>query len=151
MTRPMIRETVIKATTHLMVKSRTLNINRASFSVLNRHPYISYEQAKALVGYMRLYGRIGDERVLMATGIFSADENFSPVKFKCFVFKVFCSKNMKLLQCLHFLKKEKVVLVLFRASEPLSLFFVYIGSIKLGSIILLSAFRGVLFVNVGYL
>lgn len=48
--------------------------------------------------------------------------------------------------------KEKVVLVLFRASEPLSLFFfVYIGSIKLGSIILLSAFRGVLFVNVGYL
>lgn len=56
------------------VKLRTLNINRASFSVLNRHPYISYEQAKALVGYMRLYGRIGDERVLMATGIFSADE-----------------------------------------------------------------------------
>ena len=56
------------------VKLRTLNINRASFSVLNRHPYINYEQAKALVGYMRLYGRIGDERVLMATGIFSADE-----------------------------------------------------------------------------
>ena len=47
--------------------------------------------------------------------------------------------------------KEKVVLVLFRASELLSLFFVYTGSIKLGSIILLSAFRGVLFVNVGYL
>lgn len=47
--------------------------------------------------------------------------------------------------------KEKVVLVLFRASEPLSLFFVYIGSVKLSSIILLSAFRGVLFVNVGYL
>ena len=32
--------------------------------------------------------------------------------------------------------KEKVVLVLFRASEPLSLFFVYTGSIKLSSIIL---------------
>ena len=47
--------------------------------------------------------------------------------------------------------KEKVVLVLFWASVPLSLFFVYIGSIKLGSFILLSAFRGVLFVNVGYL
>ena len=56
------------------VQLRTLNINRASFSVLNKHPYINYEQAKALVSYKRLYGRIGDESALMATGIFSVDE-----------------------------------------------------------------------------
>lgn len=47
--------------------------------------------------------------------------------------------------------KEKVVLVLFRASEPLSLSFCLYWVYQAYSIILLSAFRGVLFVNVGYL
>lgn len=53
---------------------RMIDVNRASFAALNRHPYISYDQTKTLLDYVRLYGRIENERVLLSTGIFTADE-----------------------------------------------------------------------------
>lgn len=53
---------------------RKLRINRDSFRVLNAHPYISYDQVKDLLNYIRLYGPIVDERALRATGIFSENE-----------------------------------------------------------------------------
>ena len=51
-----------------------LNINKASFQALNRHPYISYEQTKALLQYIRLYGKVKDEKALLETGIFTKEE-----------------------------------------------------------------------------
>lgn len=55
-------------------------INRASFQALNRHPYISYEQTKALLQYVRLYGEVKDEETLLSTGIFTKEdlEKFKP-------------------------------------------------------------------------
>lgn len=50
------------------------NLNKASFQALNSHPYISYEQAKALLQYIRLYGDVKDAENLLATGIFTKDE-----------------------------------------------------------------------------
>lgn len=49
-------------------------INEASFQALNRHPYISYEQTKALLQYIRLYGKVKDEQALVETGIFTKEE-----------------------------------------------------------------------------
>lgn len=49
-------------------------INKASFQALNNHPYISYEQTKALRQYIRLYGRVKDEKALLETGIFTKEE-----------------------------------------------------------------------------
>ena len=49
-------------------------MNKASFQALNSHPYISYEQTKALLQYIRLYGDVKDEETLMATGIFTKEE-----------------------------------------------------------------------------
>ena len=49
-------------------------INKASFQALNRHPYISYEQTKALLQYIRLYGKVKDEQALVETGIFTKEE-----------------------------------------------------------------------------
>lgn len=49
-------------------------VNRASFQAFNRHPYISYEQTKALLQYIRLYGEVKDEETLLATGIFTKEE-----------------------------------------------------------------------------
>ena len=51
-----------------------LNINKASFQALNSHPYISYEQTKALLQYIRLYGKVKDEKALIETGIFTEEE-----------------------------------------------------------------------------
>lgn len=51
-----------------------LNINKASFQVLNSHPYISYEQTKALLQYIRLYGKVKDEQALLETGLFTKEE-----------------------------------------------------------------------------
>ena len=53
---------------------QSINLNKASFQALNRHPYISYEQAKALLQYIRLYGKVKDEKVLLETGIFTKEE-----------------------------------------------------------------------------
>ena len=51
-----------------------ISINKTSFQALNRHPYISYEQAKALLQYIRLYGKVKDEKALLETGIFTEEE-----------------------------------------------------------------------------
>lgn len=51
-----------------------IHLNKASFQTLNNHPYISYEQTKALLQYIRLYGKVKDEETLLATGIFAKEE-----------------------------------------------------------------------------
>ena len=51
-----------------------IDINHASFQKLNSHPYISYEQTKALLQYIRLYGAVKDEATLLSTGIFTEEE-----------------------------------------------------------------------------
>lgn len=51
-----------------------INLNKASFQALNSHPYISYEQTKALLQYIRVYGDVKDEETLLATGIFTKEE-----------------------------------------------------------------------------
>lgn len=53
---------------------RKIPVNRASFQALNGHPYISYEQTKALMQFVRLYGKVKDEQALLATGIFTKEE-----------------------------------------------------------------------------
>ena len=53
---------------------QSINLNKASFQALNLHPYISYEQAKTLLQYIRLYGKVKDEKALLETGIFSKEE-----------------------------------------------------------------------------
>ena len=53
---------------------QTININKASFQKLNSHPYITYEQTKALLQYVRLYGEIQSEQQLLSTGIFNSGE-----------------------------------------------------------------------------
>jgi competence ComEA-like helix-hairpin-helix protein len=53
---------------------QSINLNKASFQALNRHPYISYEQAKALLQYIRLYGKVKDGQALLETGIFTEEE-----------------------------------------------------------------------------
>ena len=53
---------------------RKIPVNRASFQALNRHPYISYEQTKALLQYIRLYGKVKDEQTLVETGMFTKEE-----------------------------------------------------------------------------
>lgn len=49
-------------------------INEASFQALNSHPYISYDQTKALLQYIRLYGKVKDEQALLDTGIFTKED-----------------------------------------------------------------------------
>lgn len=53
---------------------RKIKINAASFQSLNAHPYIRYEQAGDLLRYIRLYGKIKDEKALASTGIFTVEE-----------------------------------------------------------------------------
>ena len=53
---------------------RKIPVNRASFQALNVHPYISYKQTKALLQYIRLYGKVKDEQALIETGIFTKEE-----------------------------------------------------------------------------
>ena len=58
----------------LTAKIEKISINTASFQRLNSHPYISYEQTRDLLRYIRLYGRIADIDALRRTGIFTEDE-----------------------------------------------------------------------------
>ena len=51
-----------------------ININKASFQVLNAHPYISYDQTRDLMNYRRMYGNIVDKEALLATHIFTKEE-----------------------------------------------------------------------------
>lgn len=58
----------------LTAKIEKISINTASFQRLNSHPYIAYEQARNLLRYIRLYGRIADIDALRRTGIFTENE-----------------------------------------------------------------------------
>ena len=51
-----------------------INLNKSSFQALNSHPYISYDQTKALLQYIRLYGKVKDEQALLETGLFMKEE-----------------------------------------------------------------------------
>jgi DNA uptake protein ComE-like DNA-binding protein len=50
-----------------------LNVNRLSLNELKRHPYINYYQAKAIVDYRRLHGRIENLRQLSLSKDFPPD------------------------------------------------------------------------------
>ena len=50
---------------------RKININTASFKTLVTHPYISKDQANAILRYVRLYGNIPDAHTLQSTAIFT--------------------------------------------------------------------------------
>lgn len=56
------------------VKIRKIRINRDSFKTLVRHPYLSYEQTKAIVNYVRQYGRITSWRALSLYEEFTEDD-----------------------------------------------------------------------------
>lgn len=53
---------------------KKININKASFQSLNSHPYITYEQTRNLLRYIRLYGKINNENDLLSTNIFTKEE-----------------------------------------------------------------------------
>lgn len=52
---------------------RRLNVNRLSLNELKRHPYINYYQAKTIVDYRRLHGRIENLRQLSLSKDFPPD------------------------------------------------------------------------------
>ena len=56
------------------VNIELIDINSASFHRLNTHPYITYEQTRDLLRYIRLYGRVADAEALRRTGIFTDEE-----------------------------------------------------------------------------
>ncbi len=53
-----------------------INLNKATFQALNRHPYISYEQAREVVNYRRQYGD------LKSLGDLRLSPHFTPADFK---------------------------------------------------------------------
>ena len=53
---------------------KLIPLNTASFHTLNSHPYISYEQTRSLLRYIRLYGKINNKEILQSTNIFTAEE-----------------------------------------------------------------------------
>lgn len=53
---------------------KKININSASFQTLNSHPYITYDETKRLLQYIRMYGKIKNMEELKSTQIFSSDE-----------------------------------------------------------------------------
>jgi hypothetical protein len=58
----------------LTAKIEKISVNIASFQQLNSHPYITYEQTRALLRYIRLYGSIVDIDALRRTGIFTEEQ-----------------------------------------------------------------------------
>ena len=52
-------------------KVRQLDINHATFSQLVRHPYLSYEQVKAVFDYRRKFGALKSLDELQLTGLFT--------------------------------------------------------------------------------
>ena len=65
-----------KAKQYFVISSpnpRRLNVNRLSLNELKRHPYINYYQAKAIVDYRRLHGRIDNLRQLSLSKDFPPD------------------------------------------------------------------------------
>lgn len=55
-------------------KVRQLDINHATFSQLVRHPYLSYEQVKAVFDYRRKFGALKSLDELQLTGLFTASD-----------------------------------------------------------------------------
>lgn len=53
---------------------RQLNLNIADFRTVNNHPYITYEQTKAIMNYRRIYGEIKDVDQLRSTSIFTDEQ-----------------------------------------------------------------------------
>ena len=53
---------------------RKININTASFKTLVSHPYISRDQANAILHYIRHYGNIPNADTLLQTDIFTQDQ-----------------------------------------------------------------------------
>jgi hypothetical protein len=58
----------------LTAKIEKISVNIASFQQLNSHPYITYEQTRDLLRYIRLYGSIADIDALRRTGIFTEEQ-----------------------------------------------------------------------------
>ncbi len=56
------------------VNLKQIQINNASFQTLNAHPYVSYEQTREILRYIRLYGKISNEEALKSTNIFTPEE-----------------------------------------------------------------------------
>ncbi|MBQ0024094.1 MAG: helix-hairpin-helix domain-containing protein [Prevotellaceae bacterium] len=53
---------------------KQIDVNTASFQELNSHPYITYEQTKAIMRHRRLYGKFEGTEDLQASGIFTSEE-----------------------------------------------------------------------------
>ena len=53
---------------------RRINVNKAGFKEILRHPYISYEQTKALVNYRDKHQSIASIEVLYMLEEFSEDD-----------------------------------------------------------------------------
>ena len=56
------------------VEIRRININKASFKTLVTHPYITADQTKTILNYIRIYGKITDLEMLRTIGIFTEEE-----------------------------------------------------------------------------
>lgn len=56
------------------VPPRRIRLNRATFKQLVRHPYLSYEQTKAIVNHIRKYGPLRSWRELRLYPEFTADD-----------------------------------------------------------------------------
>ncbi len=56
------------------VEVRKLDVNSKNFKEINAHPYITYDQTKAIFQYIRLYGEIKDVESLRKANIFSEEE-----------------------------------------------------------------------------
>lgn len=58
---------------------RRININRADFKTLVHHPYLSYEQTKAIVNLRRVQGRLRSWEDLRGSGLFT-DADFQRLR-----------------------------------------------------------------------
>ncbi len=61
---------------------RQLDLNKATFSQLVRHPYLNYEQVKAICNYRQKYGKVRYWRELSLTELFSEADT---VRLKAYV------------------------------------------------------------------
>ena len=53
---------------------RKTNVNKATFQQLVRHPYLNYDQVKAIFEYRRLYGSLTSWKDVMLSGCFTEKE-----------------------------------------------------------------------------
>ncbi len=62
---------------------RRLNVNKASFKELARHPYLTYDQVKVIDSYIKLYGKISSWEELMLSNEF---ENIDKKKLDAYFY-----------------------------------------------------------------